>query len=317
MTNWSPVRKASSALAGFIVLAIVAAEAGQLPTFRAGVDLVMLNVTVTDGTDRPVGGLDSVDFAILEDGRPQQLSYFARATTGLSVSLLIDSSDSMGGQLPLAQQAALDFVGQLRPGDVAQIVDFDSQVRVLQPFTSDRAALEHAIGRLAVGGTTALYDATYDALRELAALRASAAGEVRREVIVVLSDGEDTSSRAGFDELMDLAARSHSVIYTIRLDAIAASLGPMSVRGKAALRDMAKETGGRLFKVRNASGLSGVYGEIANELTSQYVLGYQSSNAQRDGGWREVKVRVRQRHLTARTRTGYFASALPGVQAAR
>ena len=156
MTNWSQVRKGSSVVIGCMLLAIVVAGAQQLPTFRAGVDLVMLSVTVTDGDDRPVGGLDSVDFAILEDGRPQELAYFSPATTGLSVSLLIDSSDSMTGQLALAQKAALDFVAHLRPGDVAQIVDFDSRVRVLQPFTDDRAALEAAIERLNAGGTTAL-----------------------------------------------------------------------------------------------------------------------------------------------------------------
>ena len=133
----------------------------------------------------------------------------------------------------------------------------------------------------------------------------------------MLSDGEDTSSQVTFEQLRDLAAHSHTAIYPIRLDAIAASVGPMSVRGKAALRDMAKETGGRLFKVKKASDLIGVYAEISRELTSQYLLGYQSNNAQRDGGWREIKVRVRQRHLTARTRTGYLASTSLGAPPAQ
>jgi len=112
------------------VSSFVGVTAQRRPTFRVGVDLVTLNVTVSGADGRPVGGLNAEDFIVLEDGRPQELAHFSRATTGLSVSLLIDSSSSMYGQLPMAQQAASDFIARLRPGDVAQIIHFDSRVHV-------------------------------------------------------------------------------------------------------------------------------------------------------------------------------------------
>jgi Ca-activated chloride channel family protein len=241
------------------------------------------------------------------------LTYFATATTGLSVSLLVDSSASMEDQMIPAQKAASDFVARLRPGDVAQIVDFDSRVQILQPFTADQTALQAAIQRLAAGGSTSLFNAVYVSLRELDTLRASTADQVRREVIIVLSDGEDTSSLVEFDQVMDLARRSQTVIYTIALGAAnepARVTKPMS--GDFALRRMAVETGGRMFTTKEAMGLAGVYSRIAEELTSQYVLGYLSTNGQPDGRWRQLSVRVAQPNLRARTRTGYFASASSG-----
>ena len=302
-------RKRVGTFAIVLLSATVVLDARQRATYRAGVDLVTLSVTVTDAGGRPVGGLDAKDFVVLEDGRRQQLTYFAPATTGLSVSLLVDSSASMEEQMFPAQKAASDFVARLRPGDVAQIVDFDSRVQILQTFTDDQSLLEAAIQRLAPGGSTSLFNAVYVSLRELEALRASTADEVRREVIVLLSDGEDTSSLVEFDQVMDLARRSQTVIYTIALGAAgepARAAKPMS--GEFALRRMAVETGGRMFTTKEAAGLAGVYSEISRELTSQYVLGYLSTG-EANGRWRQLSVRVGQPNLQARTRTGYFASA--------
>ena len=144
----------SVALLTMIAAGIMSAEGGQRPSFRTGVELVSLSVTVTDPSGRYVGDLDPPDFTVLEDGQPQDLMFFSPATTALAVSLLIDSSASMEQQFPLAQKAATEFVARLRPGDTAQIVDFDSRVQVLQPFTDERSALERAIGSIRAGGTT-------------------------------------------------------------------------------------------------------------------------------------------------------------------
>jgi len=287
--------------------ALVALEARQRPAFRAGVELVSLSVTVTGSGGRYIGDLSAGDFTVLENGRPQDLVFFARASTALAVALLLDSSASMEQQLSVAQKAASDFVARLRPGDVAQIMDFDSRVQVLQPFTDDRDALERAIGSTTSGGSTSLYNALYIALRQLETLRPPEGDAIRRNVIVVLSDGEDTSSLLSFDEVLDAAKRSQSVIYTIGL-----GLGVEPARrtggdAEFELRRFAQETGGRLLVAKDATNLSNVYNQIADELTSQYVLGYFSSGTQRDG-WRSLSVRVGRPNLQARTRTGYYAS---------
>jgi Ca-activated chloride channel family protein len=290
-----------------VALASGVALEAQRPSFRTGVDLVLLNVSVTAPGGRHVSGLSADDFDLFEDGRPQAVSFFSPANPALSISLLLDTSSSMEENLPLAQRAAMDFVAKLRPGDMAEVVDFDSRVEVLQPFTSDRSLLESAIERMRAGGSTALYNAVYIALKQLEKVRPQAGDDFRREVIVVLSDGEDTSSLVGFDELLDVAKRSQTAIYTIGLGLEPASSGIRQQTGEFVLRRLAQETGGQLFMAKQPSELSNVYTKIADDLTSQYVLGYLSSNVRRDGGWRNLAVRVHRPNLQARTRTGYYA----------
>jgi Ca-activated chloride channel homolog len=300
-------------LPGFAALAVAIAAGvaldAQRPSFRTGVDLVMLNVSVTGPGGRRVGDLTADDFAVFEDGHPQDVSFFSRADTPLAVSLLIDTSSSMEDRLPMAQRAAIDFVAKLRPGDTAEIVDFDNRIEVLQPFTSDRHLLEEAILRTRAGGSTALYNAVYIALKQLQKARPQNGDEVRREVIVVLSDGEDTSSLVTFEELLDAVKRSQTAIYTIGL-----ALEPMSSKGSTltgefVLRRLALETGGQLFTAKQPSELANVYNQIAEELATQYVLGYLSSNARKNGDWRTTTVRVRRPNFQARTRPGYYAPA--------
>ena len=290
------------------VAVCAAAPSAQRAAFRGGVDLVSLSVTVTGPGGRFISDLATEEFTILEDGRPQAITFFERARTPLAVSLLIDSSGSMQRALPLAQRAAADFVARLRPGDVAQVIDFDRGMQVLQPFTNDAEALERAIRRMRARGSTSMYNAVYIALRELASLAAPEDSELRRDVIVVLSDGEDTSSVVTFDHLVDGAKRSPTVIYAIGLGLGGVPARRGAVHPEFALRTLAQETGGRLFLPRDATGLSHVYGEIADELASQYVLGYVSNNPQ-SSGWRRLSVRVARPSTQARTRAGYYAGS--------
>jgi Ca-activated chloride channel family protein len=283
-------------------------EAGQTP-FRGGVDVVALTVTATGPGGKYVTDLKAEDFTVLEDGKPQQVDLFERANTPLAVSILLDSSTSMFRELPLAQKAASDFVTRLKPADVAQVIDFDRRVEVLQKFTGDREALERAIYRVAARGSTSMFNAIYIALRELGALAKPDAGQVRRDVIVVLSDGEDTSSLVTYDHVLDGAKRSQSVIYAIGLGFGAAPARRDAVHPDFALRSLAQETGGRLFLARDGSGLADVYNQIADELASQYVIGYTSTNASR-AGWRQVSVKIARPSTTARTRAGYYAGAV-------
>jgi Ca-activated chloride channel family protein len=276
--------------------------------FRAGVDVVLLNVTVTDGAKRYVTDLDLDDFTVLEEGRRQTITFFRKADVRLALALLIDSSASMEEAMPIAQGAAAGFVRQLGPADVATVIDFDSRVQVLAPFTNDKAALDTAVHNTVSGGATSMYNAVYIALRELGKIRLDDEQEVpRRRAIVLLSDGEDTSSLVSFDEVLDVAQRSDSVIYSIGLG-IDASAARRAADPSFVLTRLAQQTGGRVFFPTLAKDLAGVYTDIRNELSSQYLLAYVSSN-ERTGRWRNVNVRVNRPGLSVRTKQGYFAGS--------
>ena len=278
----------------------------QAPAFRAGVDVVSLNVTVLDGAQRYVTDLDQSAFRVLEDGRRQELTFFSRRQHPVALSLLLDSSASMEQHLPTLQSAATDFVRRLKPNDIAQVIDFDSTVEIRQPFTGNQGDLEQAIGRVRAGGSTSLYNAVYIALRELQKVRAVAEEEVRRQALVVFSDGEDTSSLISFEELRDTARRSETAIYTIALRGNDTRKTDFQ-DAEYAMRTLAQDTGGRSFFPSQISDLTGVYEQIADELGSQYTLGYASLNPRRDGAWRRIAVVVDRPNVRTRAKQGYYA----------
>jgi Ca-activated chloride channel homolog len=288
-------------------LALAAQEAPQV--FRSGVAVVSLNVTVTDSQQHFVTDLEQGEFTVFEDGAKQEITYFSKTHVPMALSLLIDTSASMEERLLVAQDAAVGFAQRVRPEDVAQVVDFDSRVQVAQAFTSDKAALEKAIRGTSSGGSTSLYNAVYIALKELAKVKASSAEDVRRQAIVVLSDGEDTTSLVSFEEVMELAKRSETAIYTIGLQPREPSAMKGFREAEFVLRQFAQETGGRSFFVQKAEELTGVYGQIADELSSQYTMGYVPKNAKRDGAWRRLMVQVARSNVTVRTKRGYYAPA--------
>ena len=280
----------------------------QQPSFRAGVDVVSLHVTVTDASGRFVTNLPEDVFSVYEDGVKQDVRFFNRSNLPIALSILLDTSASMEDKLQTAQNAAIGFVKRLRPQDLAQVIAFDSRVQIAQGFTSNEPDLEDAIRKTSPSGSTSLHNAIYIALKELKKIRVRNADEVRREAIVVLSDGEDTSSLVSFDEVLDLAKRSETAIYAIGLR----GRGPDHARGSFneadfVLRELSQQTGGRVFFAQNANELAGIYGQISDELSSQYMLGYSSSNPKRDGAWRRVLVRVGEPNTIARTKQGYYA----------
>jgi Ca-activated chloride channel family protein len=295
-----PVRAGAAGQAG-------AAPQEREPSFRTGVDLVSLNVTVTDGSGRYVTGLTTEDFQVFEDGAKQEVSYFSRANLPIALALLIDTSASMEARLPTAQEAAVGFARRLREQDLAEIIDFDSRVVILQPFTRDLAQLEQAIRKTSAGGSTSMYNALYIALKDVRKIVASNVDEIRRQAIVVLSDGEDTSSLLPFEEVLDLAKRSETAIYTIGLRSTDTTGGRGFKEAEFVLRQLAQETGGRAFFPSQIGDLAGVYEQISEELSSQYTVGYTSRNTKRDGAWRRIVVRVTRAGATARTKQGYFA----------
>ena len=284
-----------------------AQEQPQPPAFRAGVELVSLNVTVTaDGLSRYITDLQVGDFQVYEDGVLQDVTFFSRANLPIALALLIDTSASMETRLPTAQQAAVGFARQLRSQDLAEVVDFDSRVVTLQSFTNDVTELEQAIRRTSAGGSTSMYNAIYIALKDLRKIVAVGVEDIRRQAVVVLSDGEDTSSLLPFEEVLDLAKRSETAIYSIGLRAADEPTGRGFREAEFVLRQFAQETGGRAFFPSDVAELPGIYSQIAAELSSQYTVGYTSRNPKRDGAWRRIVVRVERPSAAARTKLGYF-----------
>jgi Ca-activated chloride channel homolog len=282
----------------------------QGPSFRAGVELVSLNVTVTEGaSSRFVTDLTQDEFEVFEDGVKQDVTFFTRSNLPIALSLLLDTSASMDTKLSTAQEAAIGFARRLRAQDLGEVVDFDSRVNVLQAFTNSAPDLEQAIRRTSAGGSTSLYNAVYIALKDLKKVVVKNAEEIRRQAIVLLSDGEDTSSLLPFEEVLDLAKRSETAIYAIGLGhSDTPSSGARSFKeAEFVLRQFAQQTGGRTFFPNQLSDLAGVYGQISDELSSQYTVGYTSRNQKRDGAWRRVIVRVNRPNLVTRTKQGYFA----------
>jgi Ca-activated chloride channel family protein len=281
------------------------AQAPLQPSFRTGVDLVSLNVTVSEG-GHYVTDLEQADFNVYEDGVQQNVTFFNKTNLPIALAVLLDTSASMDTKLPTAQEAAIGFAKRLRKQDLAEVIDFDNRVSVLQAFTNSSQQLEQAIRRTSAGGSTSLYNAVYIALKDLKKAVAKNADEIRRQAIIVLSDGEDTSSLLPFEEVLDLAKRSETAIYSIGLRDNDSGGTKLFKEAEFVLKQFSQETGGRAFFPNQISELTNVYGQISDELSSQYTVGYTSKNPKRDGAWRKVVVRVNRPNNTARTKLGYF-----------
>jgi len=274
--------------------------------FRSTIDVVSLSVTVVDGAGRYLTDIDQSEFSVFEDGVKQDVVFFTRRPQPIAMSLLLDSSASMEDKLPTLQLAAINFVHRLKPEDLAQVIDFDSRVSIRQTFTSNQSDLEAAINQAAAGGSTSLHNAIYISLKELGKIRAQTEDDVRRQALIVFSDGEDTSSLVAFEEVLDLAKRSETSIYTIALRG-----NETNTRGfreaEFVMRQFAQETGGQSFFPSRIQDLDGVYAQIADELASQYTVGYTSKNPRRDGAFRRIVVQVARASATPRTKRGYYA----------
>lgn len=315
------MRRRSFAAAAIVVLTTTpsaqdagpgAPQAG--PTFKTAIDLVALSVTVTDPQQKYVAGLSSHDFQVFEDGVLQEVSFFSASQTPLDLAILLDTSASMGDKLALAQNAALGLAHMLHAHDRAAVIDLKDRVDILQPFTPEMEKLDAAIRGTRASGGTALYNAIYVALKQFSALGRKES-DVRRQAIVVLSDGDDTASLLSFDDVLDVARRTGVAIYTVSLKSKYAMLRAQSGRAyfsqsDYAMRTLAQETGARGFFPTDALELPAIYSAIGEELATQYAIGYAPRNARPDGRFRKVIVRVLNRpEARPRTRTGYFAAA--------
>jgi len=286
---------------------------GGAPVFRGAVDLVSLNVTLTNEHDQLVGGLAAGDFVVFEDGVQQDLSFFSSSRLPMDVAILLDTSSSMSAILSIAQDAAIGFVEMAQRADRVSVTEINDRANIVHPLGGDVGAAKQAIRATWARGSTALYNGLYMAMTEMIRSRRGSE-DVRKQAVVVLSDGQDTSSLVQYDDVMELANESGIVLYTILL------LTPVEARQLSDLRTskfsqalyvmrtFAEATGGVTFLTSNVKDLQGIYTKIAGELAHQYTLGYISNNTRRDGRYRRIVVRVVEHpNVRPRTRTGYQA----------
>jgi len=290
----------------------------QGTVFRSGASLVALNVTVSDGK-RLVPGLAENDFAVYEDGVLQHVQFFESHEVPIDLILLIDTSASMADKMEVVHDAAIGFLKTLRDADRGAVVTFGDNVNIAQQLTTDRATLDRAVRQAQPHGSTALNNALYVAMKQFAR-SAQQAGEIRRQAIAVLSDGEDTSSVITFDDVLAMARKSGINIYTICVQnrysvARAESGRKYFSESDYAMKTLAQETGALSYFPQTVQELKGIYASISDELSNQYSIGYAPSNWRADGRFRRIIVRVNAHpEFQPRARQGYTAESTRTAQ---
>lgn len=274
-------------------------ETGEVMKFET--NLVVLNVTITDGGERHIPGLKQDDFKIFEDKAPQKIIDFNATESPFSVAILLDTSLSMEKKLTLARSACAKFVEGLREGDNFAIYSFGGfKVKLQQEFTEIRDVPD-SVWDLRVDGETPLYDAITTAAEALAQR------PERRRAILVVSDGADTKSKATLDQALKKTLDAQASIYAVDLSDAAVYKTQPRDNGADIMKDMAAKTGGKFFAAAGGTKLRDAFQSTIDELRNQYTLTYESTNEKYDGKWRAVEVRVSKPLATVRTRQGYYA----------
>jgi VWFA-related protein len=275
-------------------------------TLKVRTEVVNIYAVVRDKR-RLIPNLNKEDFEVAEDGVPQEIRYFSRETdTPLTLGIMVDTSGSQQNVLPVEQEQADAFVGQvIRAKDMAFVLHFDLEVELLQDLTGDKRLLTHGIDQTVINaggqgptpgtfptasiGGTHLYDAVYLAANDVLK------GEIGRKVLILLTDGEDQGSRVKLDAALEAAQKS---------DIIFRSMG---FSGDSVLKKLCGDTGGSVIRVDKPHEAAAGFQEIAEELRTQYFLGYSSSNTRHDGTFRKIQVRVHGQDYKVQARHGYYA----------
>jgi len=273
----------------------------QEPQFTIRVDSNLVNVlcTVTDRRGRLIPNLTKDDFIIEEDGRRQEIVSFSKENElPLTLALLIDTSGSVREVLPAEKETAAAFINSiLTPRDLAMVIKFDKNAKVMQDFTESKRRMADAIDQVGpTGNGTALFDAIVLAARDHLALEAG------RKAMILISDGDDQGSSRREREALFAAQSADAIIYSISniID------GAQSGKGPDTLKTLSGETGGAVFFIRRSTDFKGIFDLIASELRGQYSVAYKSTNTSRDGKFRNIKVLAKEPSLTVRARKGYF-----------
>ncbi len=302
------VGAATAAVAATALLAGVSAQ----QRIRQAVifDMVRLSAVVTDGDGLYVSGLDTADFQVFEDGVEQQIQIFNAPDSPITFAVLVDGSVSIASRLPTVRLSVRELLRNLGPRDAVQMVQFNERVSVLESFSTRRDALEAAIDSFSAAGGTAVLNAVYRGLREIEARAREERDESRRRAVVLLSDGVDSSSLISEDVVLSEARRSRASVYSVSLGQNLSARLTAGARGAALLEELGRTTGGRVIVPASTDDLQAAFAQVAEELRHQYGLAYVSDNVLRDGRWRRIELRVRNRpDLSVRHSEGYYAGS--------
>lgn len=284
-----------------VLVAAFTASLGGQQRFRSGVELTTFGVTVVDRRGNLVTDLTRDDFAVVEDGRPEELNYFAvgdgdRALP-LHVGLMLDASGSMQTDLKLAQGASIKFLNLLPHAEDITLVDFDTQVRITRYPQRDFPRLVERIRQRKPEGWTALYDA-------LGTFLDGVDQQEGRRVLVMYTDGADSRSVLSLGETLTLLRASPVTVYAI---GFVGNSGSSRQLLQMTLMQLTEVTGGQAFFPSSMKGVDDAYDQVLAELAGQYHLGYLSDNTAADGAWRKVEIKVKRPDTRVRARKGYFA----------
>jgi VWFA-related protein len=284
-------------------------QQGQAPSsdnngvyvFRKQVEEVQLHATVLDDKHRMVTDLAKQDFAVYENGQPQQITSFARRDIPVSLGIIIDNSGSMRDKRPAVNQAAINLVKASNPDDEVFIVNFNDEYYLDQDFTSNLTRLKEGLEKIDSRGGTALYDAVVASADHL-----EKNGKLDKKVILVVTDGEDNASRESLEQAIHrLQKENGPTVYTIGL------LGEeRQKRARRALSALAEDTGGISYFPRDLNEVDSITREVAHDIRNQYIIIYKPSAGKQDTGYRTVRVEAKapgHGKLSVRTRTGYYS----------
>jgi len=295
MFKLSPLVSAAVVLAGTVVLA------GQdQPVFRSSVRTVPIYATVVDASGRLVPGLEQADFTVLDNGKPAEVALFSNESQPFTAVVMLDTSASMTANLKLLNRAAEQFLLRLLPVDRAQVGAFNDKIQLSGTFTNDRDELIGALNDLYFGNPTRLNDAIATSLDELKGIDG-------RRVVLVFTDGEDTASRVGFRQVLERARDEEVMVYSIGLESEYFN-GQRVVRSRPSrdLRRISDETGGGYFELQKTADLAPTFTRVAQELRSQYLIGF--APAALDGRVHKLEVKVNKPGMTVRARRSYLAA---------
>ena len=282
-------------LAGSLVLA-----RQDQPIFKSNVRTVPVYATVVDASGRLVPGLEQADFTILDNGKPADISLFSNESLPFTAVVMLDTSASMTANLKLLNRAAEQFLLRLLPVDRAQVGAFNDKIQLSGTFTNNRDELIGALNDLYFGNPTRLNDgiaAGLDALQ----------GVDGRRVVLVFTDGEDTSSRLGFKTVLERARDEEVMVYSIGLESeYFNGMRVVKSRPSRDLRKISDETGGGYFELLKTAELAPTFTRVAQELRSQYLIGF--APVALDGKVHKLDVKVNKLGMTVRARRSYLAA---------
>ena len=276
------------------------ASGQQAPTFRVQSESVVLYVTVTDSSRRLVPNLVQSDFEVFDDEEPQEIVIFENQVQPISVVVMLDRSASMTANLDLLDAAAEQFLLRLLPDDRGRVGGFSDKIEVHPAeFSGDRDELIDVLDELDFGNPTRLYDAVNSSIAELEPVEG-------RKVVLVFTDGDDTASLTGQGDVLDRAREQEVMVYAIGLEAdYFNGVRRVQTKPDRGLRRLAEETGGGYFELKETDDLGPTFTRVAQELHSQYMIGFTPQV--QDGKVHSLEVNIKQRGMDARARRSYVA----------